>query len=253
MAVDPMAPVQNAPAPQPPQNAPAAPPDPYLSRVGYGNYEDWVKATISSANESTRLAQRVRELEGQQQQLAQTLTGRSGDPAQELDRLGIPLDALDAYLDRKVQAGVSARLDPMLKTSTAINRVKQTYPDFATHEPRFNAWLATNPDLNARLQDALTRDPDGAELAIRGAFALWEQQARAQAPAPEPPRVPTDARLPATQGNAAAARGTTVPQPTPEEIGRLLVRARAGDDRAKIALVKMRLGNQPHPEIPANP
>ena len=105
--------------------------------------------------------------------------------------------------------------------------------------------------MNNRLQDALLKSPDTGDLAILGAFSAFEREQRAAAGPPQPPAVPNSASLPPTQGSGQGRSGELTTGPTAEEIQALLGRARRGDDRAKIELMKMRLGPRPNPELPA--
>jgi hypothetical protein len=245
----------------PPVNQPAPPPDDPINSalrdVNYNSLEEWKNSTHSSRREGKRLAEALAARDARVAELEAALNDRmlpsqaraARDPGAELASF-VPVDALEQYVNDRVTRGIESTIGPIVKTNAALSRVKTAIPDFARFETDWNTWLQTHPEVNRRLQDALLQSPDSADLAIAGAYSAFEREQRANAQPPAPPPVPSSASLPPAQGSAAGRSGELAMGPSPEEIAALLARARRGDDRAKIDLMKMRLGNRPNPELP---
>ena len=247
MTIDPNA----ANQPTPPTSNPPAAERPVWERLGYTNELELERAVYNSRSEGSRLAARVSELENDYRVMpSQAAAARR--PSDELATIGIPTDALDAYVDERL----NARLRPVLATNQALNRVKAENPDFARFEPQWNAWLSAHPEVNQRLQDALSSAPDNADFILEGAFSRFAREARMAAPQPPNgttgPMVPTDATLPVTQGSGAATRGPAEQNamPSREDFELMRQRARRGDQRAQLELMKLAVGTQIHPELP---
>jgi hypothetical protein len=214
-------------------------------RLGYANELELERATYNSRAEGSRLAARVSELESDYRPMPSERAALRR-PSDELAAIGIPTDALDAYMNERL----NATLAPVLKTNAALSRVKAENPDFARFEPQWNAWLSAHPEVNRRLQDALSSSPDSADFILEGAFAQYSREARAGQSAQQN-HIPVDASLPVTQSSGATRGVSAEPaMPSREEFEHLRQQARRGDQRAQLALMRLASGDQIHPDLP---
>ena len=171
------------------QGQPANPSAPDL--MGYGSVEELVKAKRASDAELKRIAERLETVETQVQETRQQVpqrsaTGYSG-PASELDAMGIPVQALDAYFTEKFTTQL---LEPLAKLSQQQGQARSymmaTYgEDFSATEPKVRQFVASDPQLNERYQRMSATDPASAdELAYLRYRKAHPQQSR-----PDPERV----------------------------------------------------------------
>jgi len=241
---------------QPPANPAAPDADPIntaLRDVNYQSVDEWKEATHAARGRLRQQQEQLQALQAQleevQRRMLPSEARQQRDSAADLATY-VPMDALDAYVNDRIQRSIDGTIGPLVKTNAALTRVKAAIPDFARFEPEWQQWLAANPDLNRRFQEGLLKAPDEADLTIAGAYKLFETERRASAPEPKPPTVPNSATLPSTQGSGSA-RGQDVGGPSPEEMQATVKAASAGNVRAKIQLMKWR--GIMHPELPPQP
>lgn len=158
----------------PDEGQPGEPKQPDL--MGYASVDDLVKAKRASDGELRKMAERLQSLEAGFQQLARPqIPVRYSSPDEELSSMGVPVNALDAYVQRKLDQV----LEPLARGAQARERVIARNPEYAKFEPDIIRYVNSDPELQERYQRALRTDP---EIAFEYAQSKFIEHQAKQAP-----------------------------------------------------------------------
>ncbi len=224
---------------------------PALYAGKYETLEDWETATRHSEQEGARLANRVRELEAAQQQLAQeqqrvnpSEARARRDPREALNEFGVPADAVGEL----VQQQIAEYFAPRLAVEQAIGAVTQRRPEFGRYRADVDTWLAGHPDVHQRYNEVVSSNPQLAEMAVDWVFDRFTEDRRAaQPPAPSPANL-ADAGMPTSQGSGG--KPVVSNQAELDELNRSIDYARKYGDDGPFGRLRLRDVLNRHPDLP---
>lgn len=134
--------------------------------AGYSSVEDLVKAYRASGDEGKRQKARADLLE---QQTRQPIPQRdeygrfaANDPAQRLNDMGVPVDALDQYVGRQVSQAIERAFAPIAQGIQARTQMVSQYSDYNKFESDVAQFVNADPNLSQRYQKMFASDPEGA-------------------------------------------------------------------------------------------
>ncbi len=165
--------------PQAPNAPVGTPPQPNADLAGYNSVEALVAGYRNSGAEAQRLASRVQQLETvMQQQVQQQAPARNGAlrPEERLSELGIPVDALDEYVNERMQRA----FQPIARGINARTRVIADYPDYQKFESDVSQFINSDPALQQKYNTMFNADPEGA---FEYAFLKFGENRRRATPA----------------------------------------------------------------------
>jgi hypothetical protein len=133
--------------------------EPKPDLMGYKSVEDLVNAKRASDAELKRIAEKVNSLEQtfNQYQRPQVPT-RFNSPDEELSTYGVPVNALDAYVNQRLEKAFA----PIAQGMQARQSVVARYPDYAKFESEVAKYVSENPELQSRYQRMFSADPESA-------------------------------------------------------------------------------------------
>ena len=190
--------------------------------AGYSSADDLVKAYRSSSDEGKRQRQRADQAEARSRELEQLVAAsqrqsvpQRGDPASRLADYGVPVDALDEYVNSRL----AAAFEPIARGATARNAMLSSHPDYQKYEAEVAQFVNGDPNLSQSYQRMFSTDPVGAmewaffkfgdskRAGTQGNGASSTQQAAARAEAQIPSSRSGDARTqPAAQADELLQR-----------------------------------------------
>lgn len=218
---------------------PQAPLNPDL--MGYPNTEALVAAKRAGDAEAKRLFDENQKLNGI---VAQFLTSgdpngrqnvpdrRGRTPEEELTAMGVPVEALDNYFDKRFNKALA----PLTNGVQARGKVVADHPDYIQFENDVANFINTDPDLSQRYPRMFEADPAGA---MEYAFLKFGESRRRTIPAPPNGGAgnPVDAQIPTSRAGDArrAPDGSEELQKLYEEF------QRTGSSRSAAAYAQARL------------
>ena len=135
--------------------------------AGYPNQEALVNGYRASRVEAGRLKERADRADQLERELAtyrmaeanprQQVPNRS-TPQDRLSELGVPVDALEAFVGEKLQQA----FQPILAGVNARSTVMANYPDYGKFESDVNQFIQSDMQLNQTYQRMFAADPVGA-------------------------------------------------------------------------------------------
>lgn len=150
----------------------------------YETVEELEKGYWNSSQEAARIStenKTLKELLVAQQRVNPAERAEARDKFEdELREAAIPLDALDAYINKRTQRAVKDAWEPILRGAQARNDVIKQFPDFVETEPVIEQFLAANPEVNDEYQGMINA---GLE---RAAFKYAHLQFRMANPTAKP-------------------------------------------------------------------
>lgn len=148
--------------------------------AGYASVEDLVKAYRSSGDEAKRLKAERDSLAAQRAQwTVQQTQQAASEPADRLSEFGIPVDALERYVQQRVDQRVSAAFEPITRGLGARNSILSQYPDYSKYEADVARYLETDSHTQERYQRLFQVDPEGA---MEFAFLKFGEAKRKETP-----------------------------------------------------------------------
>lgn len=134
--------------------------------AGYPSVEHLVAGYKNSSEEGKRQRERADKLEQlvTQQLMAnaenqrRTVPDRSKKPEDQLTDYGVPVDALDAYLERKFDQ----KFAPITQGIQARGQIVAKHPDYIQFENDVAQFINTEPDMAQRYNAMFNVDPLGA-------------------------------------------------------------------------------------------
>ena len=141
----------------PPENEGTPNPD----LAGYPSVDELLKAYRASSDEGKRQRQRADQAEARSRELEQyAVTQRQaipqrGDPASRLAEYGIPVDALDEYVNTRV----AQAFEPVARGAMARNAMLTSYPDYQKYEADVAQFVSNDPGLSQTYQKMFSVDP----------------------------------------------------------------------------------------------
>ena len=187
---------------------PATPAEPDLA--GKPDVASLAQAYRASSAEGQRLNSALQQKEAEvntlKAQIAQGFTPRQDipqrhqGPAERLYDAAVPVDALDEYINSKLQAAFT----PIVQAAGARNQVLTRKPDYAKYEAEIANYITQDPERSRRYQQMFGADPVGA---IEWSIDRFTETQKAQAPEPSPTRkAQAEAQVPS--GRQAESRNT---------------------------------------------
>jgi len=141
-------------------------PDPAPDLAGYPSTDALVHGYRQSGAEAQRQKARADAAEQQLAMLSanqkQAPQGNPYDPASELETLGIPLRALDAYVESKVQGRIAEAFQPIAAGFTARGKVAAEHPDYLKYEQDVASFINSDPQTAQAYNKMFSADPVGA-------------------------------------------------------------------------------------------
>lgn len=150
--------------------------------AGYPSVEELARAYRASSDEGKRQRQRADELERQFQQAqmqSQRPQDQGDDPVRTLRDFGIPVEALDRYVENRVRERVTEGFAPIVNGMTARPRVMSEFPEYGKYEADVASYVGGDPGLSQRYQQMFSTDPQGA---MEWAFMRFGEHQRRNAP-----------------------------------------------------------------------
>jgi hypothetical protein len=153
--------------------------------AGYPDLDSLVKGYRNSGEEAKKqreeaIRQKAR-ADMLEQHMAQQIPQRdsqgrfqSNDPAKQLTDYGVPVEALDAYVGRKIQSA----FEPLSRGMQARDRLMSEYQDYAKYEPEAIRFALNDPETSARYNNMFASDPVGA---MEYAYLKFGSKAKANA------------------------------------------------------------------------
>lgn len=174
--------------------------------MGYPSVEALVNAKRASDIEAQRIKARA---DAAEQQLQAVIAANQRpaqpahnayDPTSELETLGIPTRALDAYVENKVQSRIAEAFQPLRNGFEARGRFLARNPDYAKHEPDVHAFINSDPQTSQTFNEISAANP---LAALEYAFAKYGEHKRSNGTPPNValPEPPTHAALPTSRGD----------------------------------------------------
>ena len=138
------------------------PQEPQVDLAGHSDPNALAQSYRNSSREAQRQKDRADLLEQQLRNYTQPQQ-RSTRPEDRLSDLGIPVDALDEYVNARMQQAFA----PIAKGLAARDEVMARYPDYMKYEPEVRQFLKSDPEMEQRYNNMVGADPAGAlEYAI---------------------------------------------------------------------------------------
>lgn len=133
--------------------------------AGYPTTEALVKGYRESGNEAKRQRERAEAAERAYQELIQSQANprpqvptRSARPEDRLSEFGVPVDALEEYVEGRLQKAFA----PIAQGMSARTELLARYPDYNKFEADVAAFIQSDPNLNQSYQRMFQADPTGA-------------------------------------------------------------------------------------------
>jgi hypothetical protein len=167
--------------------------------MGYPNVEALVNAKRASDAEAQKIKAERDALKTQLQYVYQPEANPRQDvkrrdrPEDQLTEMGIPVDALDDFFNRRLQKA----FEPVLAAANARSTVVGKYPDYNKFEPDVNQFLQADPELNQAVGRMAQADPAGA---LEYAFLKFGESRRKSVNGNRSQGDVTDAQIPSSRG-----------------------------------------------------
>ena len=135
--------------------------------AGYPDIPRLVDGYRNSSAEAQRQRERAEKAEGLAQEALRLATtsntrqhvpDRSYSPADRLTEMGVPVEALDAYIAGKI----GEAFEPIVRGTTARGKVVANHPDYVQYENDVAAFVQNDPDLSQSYPKLFQADPVGA-------------------------------------------------------------------------------------------
>lgn len=171
--------------------------------MGYRSVEDLVAAKRASDSELKRIADKVNSLEQTLNQYSRPqVPTRFSSPEEELSTYGVPVGALDALLNQRLEKAFA----PIAQGMQARQSVVARYPDYAKFESDVAKFVSDSPELQSRYQRMFQADP---EAAMEYAMLKYTETRKESAPEPKAKREASrDAAIPSSR-NGDSRNGQT--------------------------------------------
>jgi hypothetical protein len=161
--------------------------------MGYKSVDDLVAAKRASDQELRRINDRLQGLEQsfQQAQRPQIPT-RFSSPDEELSTYGVPIQALDAYVNQRLENAFK----PIAQGMHARNEVISQNPDYGKYESEIAQFIGRDQTLSQRYQRMFQTDPAGA---MEYAMLKYTDAQRVANPTPKKSESSRDAAIPSSR------------------------------------------------------
>lgn len=153
--------------------------------------QDWAEKyrTLEGRyNESGQEAKRLKEQNDLLQQQVRALAVNQpqrpdpNDPRQVLEGYAVPVDALDRYLDAKLQTSLGQAFQPIARVFEARPKMLARYPDYGKFEADVSQFVASDPEVSQGFNAMMQTDPFAAQ---EYAYLKYSETQRRKSPAPE--------------------------------------------------------------------
>lgn len=192
---------------QVPEPGPGAANPPDL--MGYPSVEALVQAKRASDAEAMRQNQEIQRMQGMLQAANQRpeIPQRRLNFEEQLDTIGIPLDALDQYIENRASKVIDRAFQPIAKGIQARQTIVGEYPDYNKFEHEVAQFIEGNPSFKQRYQNTFQVDP---EAALELAFLKFGESKRRSSPPTEDRTKErrTDASIPGSRTGDSRGAGT---------------------------------------------
>lgn len=146
---------------QEPQGQPAAtPPQPDL--MGYPSVEALVQAKRASDAEAKRLHEENLRYQGMIQAGNRQPIPQRASYEEQLETLGIPLEALDQFVQTRAGKVVETAFQPIAQSFQGRNTLLSQYPDYNKFEADVAQFIGSDPTLSQSYQKLFATDPPAA-------------------------------------------------------------------------------------------
>jgi hypothetical protein len=181
-------------------------PDPSPDLAGYPDTGSLVQGYRQSGAEAQRQKARA---DAAEQQLQALMTANQRqvppqnhyDPGAELETLGIPVRALDAYVENKVQGRIAEAFGPIAAGFTARGKVLAEHPDYGKYEQDVASFINSDPQTAQAYNKMFNVDP---VAAMEYAYLKFGDNRRRAAPSPNgSPEQAVHAAIPSARSGEA--------------------------------------------------
>jgi hypothetical protein len=165
---------------------PAGIPEPSPDLAGYPSVDQLAQGYRQSGAEAQRQKSRADAAE-QQLQALMTANQRQAppqnhyDPNSELETLGIPIRALDEFVNRRVAERVGQAFQPIAAGFTARGKVAAEHPDYLKYEQDVASFINSDPQTAEAYNQMFNANPVGA---MEWALLKFGDSRRRTAPSP---------------------------------------------------------------------
>lgn len=170
--------------------------------AGKASVQELAESFRASSREATRLAQENNTLKAQLAQgfyPRQEIPQRPATPQERLSDYGVPVDALEEYVNQRLQSAFA----PVVQAAGARNKVISQRPDYVNHEAAVANYISQDPELNQRYQNMFAGDPVGA---IEWSIDRYTESQKSKVSPDDGKRAKSEAQLPTAR--SAESRNT---------------------------------------------
>lgn len=192
--------------------------------AGYESSEALANGYRASSQEAKRLKDQNVALEQQLRAMSANQAPRQdpNDPRQVLEGYAVPVDALDRYLDAKLQTSLGQAFQPVARLFEARPKMLARYPDYGKFEADVSQYAANDPEVSQGFNAMMQTDPFAAQ---EYAYLKYSESQRRKSPAPEESNGARQVRRQASEARIPSQRSGDA-RSTPDNAADLVDRAR---------------------------